>query len=71
MENERLNKDRKAGEDMEWTDYHRVETIYEWLDLIKTQFPNFITVETIGESYERRPMKLVKLSKKQVLEIKF
>ena len=51
---------------MDWFDYQRVETIYEWLDKIKTDFPDFITVETIGTTYENRPMKLVKLSKKKV-----
>jgi hypothetical protein len=56
---------------MEWTKYHSLDTIYQWLDTLKTAFPNFITVQTIGSSYERRDIKLVKLSKKQVKLMKF
>lgn len=56
---------------MDWTDYHSLETIYEWLDTVKAAFPDIVTIETIGESYERRPLKLVKLSKKQVIAISF
>jgi hypothetical protein len=51
---------------MEWTQYHSLDTIYQWLDTLKAAFSNFITVQTIGSSYERRDIKLVKLSKKQV-----
>lgn len=56
---------------MDWTEYHELDTIYEWLDTIKAAFPEIVTIETIGESYERRPMKLVKLSKKPVIAISF
>lgn len=71
IENEQPQKQRKDDDVMEWKEYHRLETIYEWLDTIKAVFPEFVTIETIGESYERRPIKLVKLSKKQVIAITF
>lgn len=51
---------------MEWTDYHSVETIQKWLDGLQIEFPNFVNVTTIGNSYEGRPLKLLKLSKKAV-----
>lgn len=51
---------------MEWTDYHSVETIQKWLDGLQIEFPNFVNVTTIGTSYEGRPLKLLKLSKKAV-----
>jgi Zinc carboxypeptidase len=55
---------------MNWIDYHSTETIYEWIDALQAEFPQYITVEEIGRSHEDRPMKLVKLSKKQALKIK-
>lgn len=62
---------RKNADEMEWTDYHSVETIHNWLDSLQKDFPNFINVTTIGTSYEGRPLKLVKLSKKPVINYKF
>ena len=51
---------------MDWDDYQSTETIYEWLDSIQAEFPQFITLEELGHTYEGRPIKLVKLSKKEV-----
>jgi len=55
-----------AGEDMNWTEYHDTQTIYDWLDLLVAEFPNFLTVIEFGQTYDGRPLKLVKLSKKTV-----
>lgn len=60
-------KKRKAGEELDWIDYHSLAHIYEWLDKIKLEFPQDITVEDIGTTYEGRPLKLVKLSKRAVI----
>lgn len=51
---------------MNWTEYHSVETIHAWLDSIQAEFPNITTVTSIGNSFEGRPLKLLKLSKKTV-----
>lgn len=69
MENEQPKKQPKAEGDFDWEDYHSLDTIYAWVDSIQLEFPNFISVETIGNSYEGRPIKVIKLSKKQVLQI--
>ncbi|KAG5675035.1 hypothetical protein PVAND_004974 [Polypedilum vanderplanki] len=58
-----LNK-RKADGVMDWEDYQSVETIHSWMDSLQVEFPTFVNVTTIGNSYEGRPMKLLKLSKK-------
>ncbi|CRK92462.1 CLUMA_CG006024, isoform A [Clunio marinus] len=65
IENESPKRQRKEEGDMNWDDYQSLETIYEWLGFLQRDFPQFISVEDIGLSYEGRPIKVVKLSKKQ------
>lgn len=43
-------------------DYRPLETIDAWLDIIEQSFPNIISIETIGETYEGRPYKIVHVS---------
>ncbi|GAB0100160.1 zinc carboxypeptidase [Sergentomyia squamirostris] len=45
-----------------WTAYYRVNEIYEWLDHMEAEFPNQVTIDTVGQSYEGRPIKVVKIS---------
>ena len=73
MDKEQPVKQRKSRSPdvMGWTDYQDHETINAWLDSLQAEFPLWVTIETIGTSYEGRPMKMAKLSKKTVLEIKF
>ena len=66
IDEQQPKKNRKADEVMNWTQYHTLDTIYEWIDSLEKEFPEFITVQTVQHSYENRPIKLVKLSKKQV-----
>jgi hypothetical protein len=61
-------KRRKNANEMNWIEYHSVETIHNWMDSIEEEFSSFVNVSTIGTSYEGRPLKLLKLSKKQVNE---
>ncbi|XP_061576876.1 carboxypeptidase A2-like [Cololabis saira] len=42
--------------------YHRVETIYSWMDTLVAQYPKLITKQEIGRSYENRPMYVLKFS---------
>ncbi|KAM9351666.1 carboxypeptidase A4 [Symphorus nematophorus] len=42
--------------------YHRLETIYSWMDTLVAQHPNLVTKEEIGRSYENRPMYVLKFS---------
>jgi hypothetical protein len=68
VDNETPIKRGKAAEDMNWTEYHDTSVIYEWLDALQREFPTIISVIDIGNSYEGTPIKLVKLSKKSVIE---
>ncbi|KAE8296739.1 Carboxypeptidase A2 [Larimichthys crocea] len=42
--------------------YHRLETIYSWMDTLVAQHPNLVTKQEIGRSYENRPMYVLKFS---------
>ena len=61
-------KRRKDTDELDWDDYYSVEKIHKWLDSIQEEFPSYVNVTTIGTSYEGRPLKLLKLSKKDVNE---
>ncbi|XP_035917641.1 zinc carboxypeptidase-like [Anopheles stephensi] len=45
-----------------WEEYETLEAIYEWIDALALQYPDILTVQSIGQTYEGRDMKLVKLS---------
>ncbi|KAF1386453.1 hypothetical protein PFLUV_G00095020 [Perca fluviatilis] len=42
--------------------YHRLETIYSWMDTLVAQYPKLVTKQDIGRSYENRPMYVLKFS---------
>ncbi|KAL7403030.1 hypothetical protein ABVT39_023410 [Epinephelus coioides] len=42
--------------------YHRLETIYSWMDTLVAQYPNLVSKQEIGRSYENRPMYVLKFS---------
>lgn len=64
-------KQPKADGDLDWISYHPYTSINAWLDRLQAEFPQFVTIETYGYSYEGKPLKLAKLSKKAVIEIIF
>ncbi|TDG53122.1 hypothetical protein AWZ03_000665 [Drosophila navojoa] len=49
---------------MEWTQYHTLEEIYAWLDLIEARYPHVVTPFSIGNSHEGRPIRGIKISYK-------
>ncbi|KAM8707872.1 hypothetical protein ACLKA7_014923 [Drosophila subpalustris] len=49
---------------MEWTQFHTLDEIYAWLDLIESRYPDLVTPFTIGKSYEGRPIRGIKISYK-------
>jgi len=42
--------------------YHSLETLYSWMDSLVAQYPNLISKQEIGKSYENRPMYALKFS---------
>ncbi|KFB45619.1 carboxypeptidase A2 [Anopheles sinensis] len=62
-----LDKERPSRRKLEgfgWDDYHTLEEIYEWIDGMVAQYPSVLSVDTIGQTYEGRDMKVIKLSYK-------
>ncbi|XP_018569082.1 carboxypeptidase B-like [Anoplophora glabripennis] len=58
---EHENEDR-TGHRLTWQSYHRLEDIHEYLDYLAETYPKLCSVETIGHSVQRRPIKLLKIS---------
>merc|ERR1719414_1598397 len=49
----------EEGRDMDWEDYHDLDTIYAWLDELEATYDS-LTTEVIGQSYEGRDQRVVK-----------
>ena len=45
---------------MSWTEYHSKEDMEDFLDYLASTY-NFVTLETIGESYEGETMRVAKV----------
>ncbi|XP_075150088.1 zinc carboxypeptidase-like [Haematobia irritans] len=57
-----LPRTRRSG--LEWTQFHMLEDIYDFIDNLTQAYPTTITPYTIGYSYENRPIKAIKISHK-------
>lgn len=60
IDEEKPLKGRKEGFSL--NQFNFLEDIYQFLDQTERDFPDRATVINIGESYEGRPLKLVKIS---------
>lgn len=49
-----------------WNRYYDLDEIYKWLDKMLQKYPNELTNYDIGNSYEKRTIRAVKLSRKSV-----
>ena len=47
---------------MTWDTYHSKEDMEEYLDFLKTKYPDKVSIETIGVSYEGREMRIAKVN---------
>jgi len=61
---ERLNYIAKSEQraEMNWNSYHRLQTIHNWMDSMAEQYPALVTIFTVGNSTEGRPLKVMKIS---------
>nr|KAF6368022.1 carboxypeptidase B2 [Myotis myotis] len=48
-----------------YENYHPLNEIYSWMDVITEQYPDMIEKIHIGSSYEKRPLYVLKVSEKQ------
>ncbi|XP_028650472.1 carboxypeptidase A2-like [Erpetoichthys calabaricus] len=58
-ENRRLERSAKS---FNLGAYHTLDTIYNWMDTLKAQYPNLVSKIQIGWSYEHREMYVLKFS---------
>lgn len=45
---------------MTWSAFHRYSDIVGYLDYLTKTYPELCSVQTIGRSYENRPLKVLK-----------
>ena len=66
---EKLHRSFDEGEDsqlggggiMTWTDYHSLETIDAYMEYLTRAFPDWVSTEVIGNSFECRSMRVLKV----------
>lgn len=51
-----------SGHKMNWDKYQRLDVIYGYMDYLAQTYPNLVTVGVIGNSYEGRPIKYIRIS---------
>lgn len=49
---------RQAPQVMDWKSYHRLETIYNFMDSLTSEFPYLCNVQIIGKTFEGRDIKV-------------
>lgn len=54
----------RSGDVFGWTSYQRLDSIYNWLDNLAVDYPDVVSPITIGTSYEGRPIRGVRISKR-------
>ena len=53
-----------VSNNMNWTAYHGLSDIYGWLNTVLLRDPKYVRGFTVGRSYEGRPIRGFKISKK-------
>jgi len=59
------NKPKKGGHRMNWSKYHRLSDIYEYMYFLQKQYPDLAEVINIGQTVEKRPMLVLKIGSKK------
>lgn len=54
----------RTGDTFGWTSYHTLDSIYSWLDSLNAEYPETVSPLIIGTSFEGRPIRGVKISKR-------
>ncbi|KAL4711494.1 hypothetical protein ACJJTC_000510 [Scirpophaga incertulas] len=60
-ESEAELQDRR-GHRMNWKQYHRLADIHGFMDYLAKTYPTIVSVNSIGTSYERRDLKILRIS---------
>jgi hypothetical protein len=57
-----LTPPQPEGRAMDWTSYHRIADIHGWMDDLAAANPDWVSVETIGKSYQNRDLKVIRIN---------
>ncbi|CAG9767406.1 unnamed protein product [Ceutorhynchus assimilis] len=57
--------DNRNGHRLTWQAYHRLDDIHKYLDFLEEQHPDLVSQQTIGQSVNGNPIRLLKISNKQ------
>ena len=57
------NKDINPEHPMTWTEYHDQEDMEAYMDYLAETYPELVSIDDIGMSYEERPMRVLKICK--------
>ncbi|CEP61849.1 putative metallocarboxypeptidase LALA0_S04e02102g [Lachancea lanzarotensis] len=57
-----LTSSLKATNDIFFSQFRDLETIYTWLDLMQLTFPDLVKIELVGQTFEGRDMKALHIS---------
>lgn len=52
-----------SGHPMDWTSYHPQEDMEAYMDYLVQTYPDLVSTEVIGQSYEGRDMRILKICK--------
>ncbi|XP_036343963.1 carboxypeptidase B [Rhagoletis pomonella] len=52
----------RKGHRLTWKAYHRLADIHDFFDVLAKTYPDICSVETIGYSLQKRPLKILKIS---------
>ena len=56
------NEAKEKLNDFDYGKYHSLEEINEWIDQMSKQYPQYITIFNVSQSYEKRYLKAFKIS---------
>lgn len=53
------------GHNVTFQNYHKISDIYKYIDYISQEYPDFVEVQNIGNSYQGVPLKVIKIKPDQ------
>merc|ERR1719295_1502917 len=57
------HKELSTGHPMDWTEYHSQDDMEAYMDYLVETYPDLVSIDDIGTSYEGRPMRVLKICK--------
>ena len=60
------NRNMNSKHPMTWTEYHDQEDMEAYMDYLAETYPELVSIDDIGMSYEERPMRVLKICKSGV-----